>query len=112
MVDPLTNEQMSPDASPGTLSRRSGVRRVNNLPMYLIGGVMTVFLAIMVLVAADRAAQQNKPNAGPKEKGGNTRLFASEIAGDHRRMESFHRRPRSRCKFPNSLRPRPPTAPC
>jgi hypothetical protein len=82
MVDPLTNEQMSPDASPGTLSRRSGVRRVNNLPMYLIGGVMTVFLGIMVLVAADRAAQQNKPNAGPKEKGGNTSLFASEIAGD------------------------------
>jgi hypothetical protein len=70
MADPLTNEQMSPDASPGTLSRRSGVRRVNNLPMYLIGGVMTVFLGIMVLVAADRAAQQNKPNAGPKEKGG------------------------------------------
>lgn len=81
MVDPLTNEQMSPDASPGTLSRRSGVRRVNNLPMYLIGGVMTVFLGIMVLVAADRAAQQNKPNGGPKEKGGNTSLFASEIAG-------------------------------
>jgi hypothetical protein len=81
MADPLTNEQMSPDASPGTLSRRSGVRRVNNLPMYLIGGVMTVFLGIMVLVAADRAAQQNKPNGGPKEKGGNTRLFASEIAG-------------------------------
>jgi hypothetical protein len=109
MADPLTNEQMSPDASPGTLSRRSGVRRVNNLPMYLIGGVMTVFLGIMVLVAADRAAQQNKPNGGPKEKGGNTRLFASEIAGN-RRMESFHRQPRSRCKSRNS--PRPPTAPC
>ena len=81
MVDPLTDEQMSPDASPGEVSRKSGVRRVNNLPMYLIGGVMTVFLGIMVLVAADRAAQQNKPNAGPKEKGGNTSLFASEIAG-------------------------------
>jgi type IV secretory pathway VirB10-like protein len=40
MADPLTNEQMSPDASPSTLSRRPGVRRVNNLPMYLIGGVM------------------------------------------------------------------------
>jgi len=84
MVDPLTNEQMSPDASPGTLSRRSGVRRVNNLPMYLIGGVMTVFLGIMVLVAADRAAQQNKPNGGPKEKGGNTSLFAMEIAGERK----------------------------
>ena len=66
MVDPLTEDQMSPDASPGEVSRKSGVRRVNNLPMYLIGGVMTVFLGIMVLVAADRAAQQNKPNSGPK----------------------------------------------
>ena len=84
MVDPLTEDQMSPDASPGEVSRKSGVRRVNNLPMYLIGGVMTVFLAIMVLVAADRAAQQNKPNGGPKEKGGNTRLFASEIAGEQK----------------------------
>jgi len=84
MVDQLTEDQMSPAASPGELSRKSGVRRVNNLPVYLVGGVMTVFLAIMVLVAADRAAQQNKPNGGPKEKGGNTRLFASEIAGDQK----------------------------
>jgi hypothetical protein len=84
MVDQLTEDQMSPVASPGELSRKSGVRRVNNLPVYLVGGVMTVFLAIMVLVAADRAAQQNKPNGGPKEKGGNTRLFASEIAGEQK----------------------------
>ena len=84
MVDQVTEDQMSPEASPGELSRKSGVRRVNNLPVYLVGGVMTVFLAIMVLVAADRNAQQNKPNGGPKEKGGNTRLFASEIAGDQK----------------------------
>jgi hypothetical protein len=84
MVDQVTEDQMSPEASPGELSRKSGVRRVNNLPVYLVGGVMTVFLAIMVLVAADRAAQQNKPNGGPKEKGGNTRLFASEIAGEQK----------------------------
>ena len=84
MVDQVTEDQMSPAASPGELSRKSGVRRVNNLPVYLVGGVMTVFLAIMVLVAADRNAQQNKPNGGPKEKGGNTRLFASEIAGDQK----------------------------
>ena len=56
MAEHLTEEQMSPDASPGEVSRRSGVRRVNNLPVYLVGGVMTVFLIVMVLVAADRAA--------------------------------------------------------
>jgi hypothetical protein len=78
----VTEEQMSPDASPGELSRRSGVRRVNNLPVYLVGGVMSVFLIVMVLVAADRAAQQNEPERrAPKEKGGNSSLFANEIAG-------------------------------
>ncbi|MBL8367535.1 MAG: TrbI/VirB10 family protein [Candidatus Accumulibacter sp.] len=81
MADQLTEEQMSPDASPGELSRRSGVRRVNNLPVYLVGGVMSVFLIVMVLVAADRAAQQNEPAQGAKEKGGNSSLFANEIAG-------------------------------
>jgi hypothetical protein len=89
MADPLTERTDVPRRFARQLSRRSGVRRVNNLPMYLVGGVMTVFLGIMVLVAADRAAQQNKPNAGPKEKGGNTSLFASEIAGEAQRMESF-----------------------
>jgi hypothetical protein len=57
------------------------VRRVNNLPVYLVGGVMSVFLIVMVLVAADRAAQQNEPAQGAKEKGGNSSLFANEIAG-------------------------------
>ena len=51
MVDQVTEDQMSPEASPGELSRKSGVRRVNNLPVYLVGGVMTVFLAIMVPVS-------------------------------------------------------------
>ncbi|EXI84244.1 MAG: Type IV secretion system protein virB10 [Candidatus Accumulibacter regalis] len=81
MAEHITEEQMSPDASPGELSRRSGVRRVNNLPVYLVGGVMSVFLIVMVLVAADRAAQQNEPAQGAKEKGGNSSLFANEIAG-------------------------------
>jgi hypothetical protein len=88
------------------------VRRVNNLPMYLIGGVMTVFLGIMVLVAADRAAQQNKPNGGPKEKGGNTRLFASEIAGDPKRRDHSACGREAAASPRTLLRPRPPTAPC
>jgi type IV secretion system protein VirB10 len=35
----------------------------------------------MMLVAADRAAKQNAP-ARPKEKAGNTSMFAKEIVGD------------------------------
>ena len=75
------NDAMSPDASPGTLSRSSGVRRVNNWPMYIIGAAAMVFLLIMLLVAADRAEQQNKPAEKDAEKAGNSSLFAQQIRG-------------------------------
>jgi type IV secretory pathway VirB10-like protein len=79
------DDHMSPAASPGKKSRLSGVRRVNNLPVYIVVGGLGVFLLIMVLVAADRAAQQNRPGQ-PMEagKGGSTRMLAREIAGDQR----------------------------
>ncbi len=77
-----TNDQMAPDTSPGEVSKKSGVRRVNNVPMYLLGGVLGLFLLVMALVAADRAAKQNEPGTGPKEKAGNTSMFAKEIAGE------------------------------
>lgn len=76
------NDQMSPDASPGEVSKKSGVRRVNNRPMYILFGVLGAFLLVMMMVAADRAAQQNAPGEGPKERAGNTSMFANEIAGN------------------------------
>jgi type IV secretion system protein VirB10 len=45
---------MDPAASP---VRRSGVRRVNNVPVLILGGAVAIFLAIMAYVAAGRAAQ-------------------------------------------------------
>lgn len=77
-----TADQMAPEASPGQGSKKSGVRRVNNLPMYLLGGVMVAFLVVMMLVAADRAAKQNASATGAAEKAGNTSMFAKEIAGE------------------------------
>ncbi|HDZ5419532.1 TPA: TrbI/VirB10 family protein [Vibrio harveyi] len=75
------NDQMSPDASPGDMSKKTGVRRVNNRPMMILGGVLGSFLLVMMLVAADRSEQQNAPADGPKELAGNTSMFADEIAG-------------------------------
>ena len=75
---------MSPARSPGEALAKSGVRRVNNLPLFLVGGATLTFLVIMVLVAADRAAKQNR--AGDKteqEKVVNTSMAAHEIAGDY-----------------------------
>ncbi|MDD5266628.1 MAG: TrbI/VirB10 family protein [Methylococcales bacterium] len=81
----IENEDvMSPARSPGEASAKSGVRRVNNLPLFLVGGATLTFLVIMVLVAADRAAKQNR--AGDKteqEKVVNTSMAAHEIAGDY-----------------------------
>ncbi len=69
-------DYMDPDASPG-----AGVRRVNNVPMYLFGAVLTAFLFIMALVAADRAAKQHEGES-QSHSAGNTSMFAKEIAGD------------------------------
>lgn len=76
-------DQMSPDASPGTAIKNSGVRRVNNWPMYLLGGTLLTFLVVMMLVASDRAEQQSKPAEKAAEKGGNSSLFAQAITGGH-----------------------------
>jgi type IV secretion system protein VirB10 len=76
-----SNDVMSPDASPGKLNRKSGVRRVNNWPMYLIGGAAMVFLLIMLLVASDRAEEQDKPEKKTAEKAGNSSMFAQQING-------------------------------
>lgn len=79
-----TEAQMSPDASPGEATPNTGVRRVNNLPMYIVGGLLTVFLIVMVLVAADRAAKQNRQTSAKEEKLGSTSMFANEIAGSQK----------------------------
>lgn len=75
-------DQMAPDASPGAVSNKSGVRRVNNMPMYILATVLGAFLLVMMLVAADRAAKQNAAANGPAERAGNTSMFAKEIVGD------------------------------
>ena len=69
MADTVTDDQMAPDASPGEVSRKSGVRRVNNLPVYIVGGVMAAFLLIMVLVAMDRADRSQTATSAGKDKG-------------------------------------------
>ncbi|WP_426107821.1 TrbI/VirB10 family protein [Massilia sp. TSP1-1-2] len=81
-----TEDDMSPDASPGEQSKkRSGVRRVNNMPLYLIGAGLGAFLLIMLIVAMDRATKQNEPmQAAAEKKGGDTNNFAMQIAGDQK----------------------------
>ena len=70
---------MSPAASPAG-PRKSGVRRVNNMPMYLIGGVVVAFIIIMILVAADRAAKQNRVPNVTAEAGSSAQFAEALIA--------------------------------
>ena len=82
----VSPEEMSPEASPGG-KQRTGVRRVNNMPLYFVGGAVGVFLLIMLLVAADRAEQQNAPTPQAQEKAGNSTMFAKAIVdGDNGRL--------------------------
>jgi type IV secretion system protein VirB10 len=72
------DDLLSPAQSPGKVSGKSGVRRVNNLPLFLVGGVTLIFLIIMVLVATDRAARQNRP----MDETNNNKLFTASTAAD------------------------------
>ncbi|VTU46200.1 Type IV secretion system protein virB10 (plasmid) [Variovorax sp. SRS16] len=76
-----TSDRMSPDASPGQVSKAAGTRRVNSIPVYIACGVVGMFLLVMALVAMDRAQQQDQP-VESNEKAGSSSMFAKEIAGD------------------------------
>jgi type IV secretory pathway VirB10-like protein len=77
-------DSLLPANSAGVASTRSGVRRVNNLPLFLVGGATLTFLIIMVLVAADRAAKQNRlADKNDQEKVVNASRAAQDIAGDY-----------------------------
>lgn len=54
------SDGMSPDASPGVINT-TGVRRVNNLPLVLVIGVLALFMALIVFVAMKRAHSNQKP---------------------------------------------------
>jgi type IV secretion system protein VirB10 len=74
-MDPET--VLDPAASPA----RPGVRRVNNLPIAILGTAVAVFLAIMACVAAGRAARSDQ---GESHEAVRSALsLAQNVAGDH-----------------------------
>ena len=80
------SDPMSPAASPGQVQQKWGVRRVNNLPLYLLGVAAAIFLVIVALVAMDRANRKHAEESA--RTGGNANgsasVFAQEIAGEGR----------------------------
>jgi type IV secretion system protein VirB10 len=78
-----TEEMMSPAASPGGMNKKTGVRRVNNLPLYIVGAALAGFLLMMMVVAMDRAKKQQVTDEEEKKQGGNSSLFAREITSPY-----------------------------
>lgn len=68
MTDTTVNDpNLNPANTPGAL-KPIGVKRVNNWPLIIMGIGLGVFLLIIMLVAADRAEQQEARNNAPAEQ--------------------------------------------
>lgn len=82
-----TADPMSPDASPGGASPKggliTGVRRVNNWPLYIIGGLVVVFLIVVLMVVVERGNEQRVTTDDlQKPKQGTTSMdMARQVAG-------------------------------
>lgn len=77
------SKRLSPDSSPDVVTKSVGVRRVNNLPIVIFGGIMLVFMLLMMIVAMNRASERNQPNPDDSKEVQSSNSFASLIAKDY-----------------------------
>ncbi|HEN5466607.1 TPA: conjugal transfer protein TrbI, partial [Legionella pneumophila] len=79
------NDYLSPDNSPQKL-QTTGVKRVNNIPLMIAIGILTLFVVLIALVANKRANAQNQPQEIAKVKNPkkNTMSLANDVVGNHK----------------------------
>ncbi|MGC1181426.1 TrbI/VirB10 family protein [Legionella sp.] len=79
------NDYLSPDNSPQTL-QITGVKRVNNVPLMIAIGILTLFVVLIAFVANKRANEQNQPLeiAKIKHSKKNTMNLANDVVGNHK----------------------------
>ncbi|HHM2298095.1 TPA: TrbI/VirB10 family protein [Legionella pneumophila] len=79
------NDYLSPESSPQKL-KTAGVKRVNNVPLIIAIGILTLFVLMIALVANKRANAQNQaPEIAPmKSLKKNTMLLANDVVGSHK----------------------------
>jgi type IV secretion system protein VirB10 len=80
MIDP---DLLSPESSPKML-KKSGVRRVNGLPLMIALGALILFMVMIALVAVKRARLQNEPIKADKigTESSDSLLLAKAIIGE------------------------------
>ncbi|WP_025998169.1 TrbI/VirB10 family protein [Xanthomonas phaseoli] len=79
------NDQMSPDASPGS-KPKSGVRRVNNLPLIIAAAALGLFVLLIAMVAvkrANNAAAVQPDTTQVSKKNTDTSAMANDVVGGH-----------------------------
>ncbi len=75
---------LSPESSPDVVSKSVGVRRVNNLPLYIFGAIMLIFILLMGIVAMNRATDRNSAyDFDSNHDAQSSSNFASLIAKDY-----------------------------
>ena len=77
------NELLQPQNSPSQLNKHFGVRRVNNLPIILIGAAIAAFFIIMMLVAVDRTNNGQADTAKAKRTQIDSTALAESITGGY-----------------------------
>ena len=82
MADETNNEVIKSDLPPTGLGKQSGVRRVNNMPLYGIIAVITLFCLMILVVALERSHKPQSDAKTEKEKGGDSIQLAKSIAGN------------------------------
>ncbi|MCZ4806700.1 TrbI/VirB10 family protein [Legionella pneumophila] len=76
------NVYLSPDNSPKKL-QTTGVKRVNNVPIMIAIGILTLFVVLIAFVANKRANAQNQPPEIVKVKNLKTMSLANDVVGNH-----------------------------
>ena len=76
-------DDMSPSASPSSVRKSSGVRRVNNLPIYIIVSIVIAFAMIIVVVAIERQQPQIVAADKAPTSVASAVQFAAEVIGHH-----------------------------
>lgn len=79
------NDYLSPEKSPQKL-HTTGVKRVNNVPLMIAIGILTLFVVLIAFVANKRANAQNQPSEIAKVKNPkkNTMSLANDVVGGHK----------------------------
>lgn len=78
------DDLMCPSASPATKAK-TGVRRVNNLPLYIAVGALALFVALIAMVAVKRSEQQVRVDTPVKIAAtvDSSTMAAEIVAGRH-----------------------------